>query len=543
MSGYECLYLIPKAQYESYQSQGDRVVRDGGGGGVASINIRQLNNISDTVRATLQANDITKGGQKLSASNAAVTSIQPGGNNSSSGSPPNFGQATPSTDVGENFGQIRERGVKDLLPRPPPPPSPFSPSAVPSPPPPPSFSHSHNDDVALPTPSAAADPPATSEPPTTPHVSGDKITPTDNAHTHENFAVDPESSFTSQIADDLPTAPPQTDGLGAASSSQTDNPNTHSVYVPPAASGSIWDFSRKRRRTDLLEDGGSVEPEKEKPRGHNLSVFSPPDAQVTTQVFGKQKGVATATQTDETVLNVPPTTKAVAVQTRRQRPHFIVAKKPMNDQGVQTVTNVPPTAAAVAKPPMIEQSAQTHEILPTASAAAATVAAAAEQTVKPSWQFKMRLPARARGQRARPLGIGFAKKTTKQEQVEPQVAATQTLLDDVLPQSPKKVSRKKRPPQKFTPEPIIRKRAAPPKTRGVKKVVPPPSAPALESGDEEMQEENLGREGRGRRLKKKSAVMLSYLQSKKEGGKNVKPRWIPTARRAKKPKLLAGQRF
>ena len=568
MSGYECLYLIPKAQYESFQSQGDRVVRDG----VASINIRQLNNIGDAVRATIQANDVTRGGgQKNPVSNAAVSITPP-----VSGGPSNFGQVPPSTEVGENFGQIRERGVNDLLP----PPRPVSPVSLPRP----------SDDP--PATASQISPPTASETPA-PHVLGDNIFPADNTHTHESVGSS-ETSFT-QLDDDFTPAPSQTDSLGASTSSQTNVPSTHSVGVSPLANGSIWDFtSRKRRRTGTEGDERSVEPEKEKPKGHRLSAFSPPEARITTPYVGKMvSGTQTdtplerptnqqATQTDvpppetakvlslhrQEVVDIPPTvntTQSIAVQTRRQRPNFIVAKKPMTEQGMQTDVDTPPPAAVatvqsvavqtrrqprpnsvVAKKPMTaEQSAQTHETLASTDAVTQEDQTAGEATVvavKPSWQFKKQLPPGAQGQRMRRLGIGLAKKIPKQEEEkeeerEAEVPPTQTLLDTVLPSPPKKVSRKKRPPQKFSPEPI-RKRAAPLNKRGAKKVVPPPAA--LDSDDEEMRDENPRR---GKRLKKKSAVMLSYLQSKKEGANKVKPRWIPTARRAKKPKLLADQHF
>ena len=105
MSNYECLYLIPKSLYETYQSQGDRAVRDG----IASINIRQLNNISDSVRATIQANDITRG-EKPPTSNATVKIAPASGTSSTLSKSPNFGQATASWVEGENFGQVREEG-------------------------------------------------------------------------------------------------------------------------------------------------------------------------------------------------------------------------------------------------------------------------------------------------------------------------------------------------------------------------------------------------------------------------------------------------
>ena len=57
---YKEMYVVPKHLYEAYLTQGDRSVKEA----VSSINIRQLNNIQDTGRATIQANDIIKGGQQ-----------------------------------------------------------------------------------------------------------------------------------------------------------------------------------------------------------------------------------------------------------------------------------------------------------------------------------------------------------------------------------------------------------------------------------------------------------------------------------------------
>jgi hypothetical protein len=118
---YKEMYVVPKHLYEAYQNQGDRAVREA----VSSINIRQINNISDQVKS-IQANDIMRGGQQRTPS--AVNNSPPGGGNlggdvSGPGTPANFGQMPP-TDV-TNFGQMRDgrEGAREILPQPPPPPS------------------------------------------------------------------------------------------------------------------------------------------------------------------------------------------------------------------------------------------------------------------------------------------------------------------------------------------------------------------------------------------------------------------------------------
>ena len=53
MSHYGCMMVIPKTLYDTYLAQGDRVVQDA----ISTINIRQLNNISDSASATIENND------------------------------------------------------------------------------------------------------------------------------------------------------------------------------------------------------------------------------------------------------------------------------------------------------------------------------------------------------------------------------------------------------------------------------------------------------------------------------------------------------
>jgi hypothetical protein len=108
MSDYSMMYLIPKSQYEAFQTQGDGAVREG----ASSINIRQLNNISDTGRATIQANDITKVSAPRKTPPSEDGGGGGGGNNSNNLGVNNFGQTPASGLRGENFGQVRDEGVE-----------------------------------------------------------------------------------------------------------------------------------------------------------------------------------------------------------------------------------------------------------------------------------------------------------------------------------------------------------------------------------------------------------------------------------------------
>jgi hypothetical protein len=120
MSSYGCMYLIPKSLYNTYLTQGDRTVREA----ASSINIRQLNNISNGQKTTIQNNDNFKGvggrggggGGRGSFSEPPInispedSNIPPRENDLeeefvSPRSSRNFGQT--SAQVTDNFGQIR----------------------------------------------------------------------------------------------------------------------------------------------------------------------------------------------------------------------------------------------------------------------------------------------------------------------------------------------------------------------------------------------------------------------------------------------------
>lgn len=108
MSNYSVMYLVPKHVYTSFQTKKD-VTRQV----VPSINIRQLNNISDPGKTTIQANDIYKG-QQRSELNSEVKVMptptpQDGSTNTlglDGSTNSNFGQST-STGL-DNFGQMSE---------------------------------------------------------------------------------------------------------------------------------------------------------------------------------------------------------------------------------------------------------------------------------------------------------------------------------------------------------------------------------------------------------------------------------------------------
>lgn len=109
MSNYSVMYLVPKHVYTSFQTKKDVVMRQV----VPSINIRQLNNISDPGKTTIQANDIYKG-QQRSELNSEVKVMptptpQDGSTNTlglDGSTNSNFGQST-STGL-DNFGQMSE---------------------------------------------------------------------------------------------------------------------------------------------------------------------------------------------------------------------------------------------------------------------------------------------------------------------------------------------------------------------------------------------------------------------------------------------------
>jgi hypothetical protein len=126
------MVLIPRSLYNAYLTQGDRTVREA----ISSINIRQLNNISDNVKASLQNNDIVKG-QPGNLPNpglnppgpppASNPPAPPPASNPPAPPPPppppppplpiaatNFGQT--NVPVPNNFGQIYNGGTHAIVP-------------------------------------------------------------------------------------------------------------------------------------------------------------------------------------------------------------------------------------------------------------------------------------------------------------------------------------------------------------------------------------------------------------------------------------------
>jgi hypothetical protein len=94
------MYLIPHSLYDKMVTQGDRAVKEA----ATSIVIRQINNLSDNVKATIQNNDQFKAGSLPRGKDGDGVPPSPKNLQTSQTSPPtNFGQAETSST---NFGQI-----------------------------------------------------------------------------------------------------------------------------------------------------------------------------------------------------------------------------------------------------------------------------------------------------------------------------------------------------------------------------------------------------------------------------------------------------
>jgi len=118
------MVLIPRSLYNAYLTQGDRTVREA----ISSINIRQLNNISDNVKASIQNNDIVKGGLQTGR-NLPSNSVNPSSSgNSGSNSvisppppppspPPSGGSVSivpPSAPATNNGISVNEGGLRNF---------------------------------------------------------------------------------------------------------------------------------------------------------------------------------------------------------------------------------------------------------------------------------------------------------------------------------------------------------------------------------------------------------------------------------------------
>jgi hypothetical protein len=328
MSNYSSMYLIPKTLYETYLNQGDRTVREA----ISSINIRQLNNISDNVRATIQANDITKTSTPRLPGAIPPPSGGGEGNLSVGGvslGPNNFGQ-TPSSDVkGENFGQIRSEGGASESPAPsrnvelPPPPS----TLLPPP--------SHNAELSSSPPSHNSEPP----PPASPSKTS---FPSTGVQTHA--VLEDKATVTTPEQQNVATET-ENDNAATSKDAQTDVPHTHEVDAPTVQE-SIWDYARRKRPRNAVMGGLSNVLE-------TASTNSPPTKIMTT--VGSQATadpIATEEREMQTDPMAPPTptvrevekivyvekpvvqTKIVRVEKRR---------KPGTTVDTQTDPMVPPT--------------------------------------------------------------------------------------------------------------------------------------------------------------------------------------------------------
>ena len=239
------MYVVPKHLYEAFQNQGDRTVGDS----VASINIRQLNNISDNVKASIQANDVTKGGQQRSP--ASGNKSPPGGGNLggvTSAAAANFGQTQPSDAT--NFGQMRDgrERTEEFLPPPPPP-------------------------------LVDNDSPPTSLP-ALPALAGSS-TQTDNTASNNNVTTQTDNDMrtvatqaeteTGNVGVQTDNASVREEGVQATATNSNANVQTENngvdvstqaavegVSASTATSGGIWDFGNKKRRNAILANRNRV---------------------------------------------------------------------------------------------------------------------------------------------------------------------------------------------------------------------------------------------------------------------------------------------
>ena len=514
---YDCLYLVPQHTYDAWQTRGDPAAVRG-----ASINIRQLNNISDTARATIQANDITKGQRATSGGGGGG---EGGGGNFSLGPPPNFGQAPPSSVTGENFGQLREaRGEDDL----PPPSSESSSNAVGDefyPPPPPeaaapettSFSTQTENDVPLPTET---------------HDHGTQISP--NTHDHATQISPPNTENAAAQTENVAPA------VGVSVGMQTDQPHTHKFGLQPATEGGIWNFpSRKRFRDEWGSWTGNTvatgvqtdaipppPPPPPPPQMNNmgtqtlpiaaptLSSFSPPDTHISIKPppVGKLVKLVTApkkastsaiTQTDAPPPPPPPPpppqmsnmgTQTVPKKASTSAITQTDAAATTVDMNTQTVS--PPNTHVMSDAQTSTVSAQMQDAETLTHTPHLTSVTLPSTSTVPTWVFNLpknpfNKPKQQQQPKRKMLAIEYKPSPKKK------VAAKKRAATETVPTLKRSV-RMKKPTAKFSPE-KIKKRAAS-KKKGRKTNVVAASAAkrrlnldeqqGLRSDDEEMREED-----------------------------------------------------
>ena len=419
------MYVVPKHLFEAYQNQGDRTVRDA----VASINIRQLNNISDNVKASIQANDVTKGGQQRAP--ASGNPSAPGGGNLGGvalAAGGNFGQTHPSDAA--NFGQMRDgsQRAEEFLPPPPPPPT----------------SHVNND---TPPTSLQALPVAGSSTQTdntaTETTGVQTITSINNATTQTDNDM---RTVATQAELDNRNAAVQTDNVNAREGVTAINANANAKTVDAStqaaaegistgtATDSFWDFGNKKRNAVLANKKRSILTQTDFPT-NVVSQDTQTDLSQAREVGVQVSPPPTPATRDEGVQVSPPQTHVVIPSTGQDAiTQTNNTSRPRLSLASQMQIDVPPSYPIARRTGT--SSAQTDP--PTSIATTQPLG----RSPRPSWTFKVPR-----------FALGRSPVLANQQQRRDQLALT------YQPSPTKKTpvqKRKKRVPVKYTPE-MIRK--------------------------------------------------------------------------------------
>ena len=502
------MYVVPKHLYEAYLTQGDRSVKEA----VSSINIRQLNNIQDTGRATIQANDIIKGGQQRlpGGGGARGEGGDVGGGDSLGGVNPgagvNLGQTIPSEVT--NLGQMREERGEHL--------------------PPP---HSHNNSSSPQTSLVAegeAPPPSQVGATQTlfndvSNVGTQTSQPTNNALTGSTQTENKTEDIGVQATRENDNAAVQTENDAATISTQTEVP----TGVSTGTDSPVWDFwnPSKRRLTSLrkemptqtdfapivresgeiptqtdfvpiareigeistqteipsfVEQGVQVTPPPPPPpKIRKLTKFSPSHTRVNISGVRKrdasyQVGQAVASTGEIGVqVSLPPQTHVSIPNAGQQRNvgsqvAAATQTRPQLSLASQLSIDIPSSVNVTRR---VETGIQTDP--PTSISTSHPVAIRKVKTSRPSWVFKSisrpnlynnPVPSTSSGigqrqQRRRPLGLSHQRRNNQRGQL---AITYKTSLEKLPPKTPKKVTvrrgiRDRKAPAKFSPEMLTRR--------------------------------------------------------------------------------------